>query len=296
MQRVETREFEYFVAVAEELHFGRAADRLGIAQPALSRAIGRLERRIGVQLFERTSRRVGLTAAGAVFLAESRKALTAVDAAVLHTQRNDRPHRLVLAAMPGTGSGLQASVLRAYRGQPGAADVEVVFVRNQVDFVRNGSADLALTCGRGGLDGLEFTEIADEKTFALVPLDHSLAGASAVTIADLARDGLFRPHWPEITLDDCLDKVATGDLIIMAAASATDRIGSAVVAVPVIDAPPTSLVLTWRPDLPAATRDAFVRTARSVAAGPEGRSVPGAELGGAAVDDQLGAGDVAALV
>ncbi|MFF3330673.1 LysR family transcriptional regulator [Streptomyces sp. NPDC002888] len=77
MERLETRELEYFVAVAEELHFGRAAERLGIAQPPLSRAISRLERRMGVQSFERTSRRVDLTAAGAVFLAESRKVLRA---------------------------------------------------------------------------------------------------------------------------------------------------------------------------------------------------------------------------
>lgn len=295
MERVETRELEYFVAVAEELHFGRAADRLGIAQPALSRAIGKLERRIGVQLFERTSRRVGLTAAGAVLLAESRKALTAVDAAVLQAQRTGHPHRLVLAAMPGTWSGLQANVLRAYRRQPGAADVEVVFIRNQLDFVRNGSADLALTCGHDGLDGLSFTEIADERTVALVPRDHPLAGKSAVTTADIARDGLFQAHLPDVTLDDCLDKVAMGELIIMVAASATDRMGSAVVAVPVVDAPPTSLVLAWRPEVPAATRDAFVRTAKSVATGQEGRSGPGAELGGATVDDQLAARDVAAL-
>ncbi|HET6706647.1 LysR family transcriptional regulator, partial [Amycolatopsis sp.] len=127
MERVETRELEYFVAVAEELHFGRAAERLGIAQPPLSRAIGRLERRLGVQLFERTSRRVALTAAGAVFLIESRKALAAVDAAVVRAQRSGRPHRLVVATPPGTGAGLLADVVRAYRRRPGAADVEVVF-------------------------------------------------------------------------------------------------------------------------------------------------------------------------
>src|SRR6266545_2350643 len=80
--RIETRELAYFVAVAETCHFGRAAQRLGIAQPPLSRAIRRLERRLGVVLLERTSRRVALTMAGEVLLAEGRRALDTIDTAV----------------------------------------------------------------------------------------------------------------------------------------------------------------------------------------------------------------------
>jgi DNA-binding transcriptional LysR family regulator len=85
MDQLETRELRYFLAVAEELHIGRAAQRLGMAQPPLSRALQRLERRLGVLLLERTSRGVTLTPAGSVLLAEGRRALDAVDAAARRT-------------------------------------------------------------------------------------------------------------------------------------------------------------------------------------------------------------------
>src|SRR5258706_13370189 len=97
MNRLETRELAYFLAVADELHFGRAATRLGIAQPALSKAIRQLERRLGVTLFERTSRAVALTEAGRVLTREAHIALDAVSAAAHRTQRADtsNPRRIL---------------------------------------------------------------------------------------------------------------------------------------------------------------------------------------------------------
>ncbi|WP_344294977.1 LysR family transcriptional regulator, partial [Streptomyces synnematoformans] len=86
MDTVETRELRYFVAVAEELHFGRAAERLGMAQPPLSRAVQQLERRLGVRLLVRDRRGVALTGAGEMLLHEGRAAVDAATAAVRRTR------------------------------------------------------------------------------------------------------------------------------------------------------------------------------------------------------------------
>src|ERR1700753_4257684 len=107
MDRLETRELAYFLALADELHFGRAAARLGIAQPALSKAVQQLERRLGVVLLERSSRAVALTEAGRVLTREARVALDAVSAAAQRTQRaGARDPRLIPALEPGGDGGL----------------------------------------------------------------------------------------------------------------------------------------------------------------------------------------------
>jgi DNA-binding transcriptional LysR family regulator len=147
---METRELRYFVAVADELHFGRAAQRLGIAQPPLSRAIRQLERRLGVALLERTSRTVALTEAGSVLLREGRAALDAIDAADRRTRRaalvaNGHPG-LVLVTKAGASNELLSKLLEAYAAEPGAVTVDVVLcgIAEQERLLRDGRADVAL--------------------------------------------------------------------------------------------------------------------------------------------------------
>ena len=88
---IELRQLRYFVAVAEELHFGRAAERLHMSQSPLSRAIRELERDLGLVLFLRTTRRVELTPAGRALLERGRRALAEVDLAIDDARRAARP-------------------------------------------------------------------------------------------------------------------------------------------------------------------------------------------------------------
>jgi DNA-binding transcriptional LysR family regulator len=147
---VETRELRYFVAVAEELHFGRAAQRLGIAQPPLSRAISQLERRLGGELLQRNSRGVTLTPAGTVLLHEGRVALDAMRAAEHRTRRAAETAvgeaAITLVAKAGASDELLAKLLHTYGAEPGSVRVDVQLCRpgEQEQLLRSGRADVAL--------------------------------------------------------------------------------------------------------------------------------------------------------
>ena len=263
MDRLETRELAYFVAVAEELHFGKAAERLGIAQPPLSRAISRLERRMGVRLLERTSRRVALTDAGAVFLGESRQLLDSLDAAVRRAQRARQPGRLVMAVRPGSASGLVADLVRP--AEVGSHDV--VFTHDRPAALRDGRADVALLCiGTDDLTGLRTAVLTEEAPYALLPRDHPLARRTVVTVAELAQDAHFDPECPTIGLDEIVDRVVLGRLVTVVGSGAVERIPSEVAAVPVSDLLRTRLALAWPEGASRPAVTAFVRSARAAAA------------------------------
>ena len=106
---VELRQLRYFVAVAEELHFGRAAERLHMSQSPLSRAIRELERELGLVLFVRTTRRVELTPAGSTLLERARRALAEIEAAVDDARRTADPDAGVLGVGYTPFTRLQAT-------------------------------------------------------------------------------------------------------------------------------------------------------------------------------------------
>jgi DNA-binding transcriptional LysR family regulator len=273
MDATETRELRYFVAVAEERHFGRAAERLGIAQPPLSRAIRQLERRLGVTLFDRTSRQVELTSAGEVLLTEGRKALDAVSTATRLAQRAGRP-RLVLAVKPGGDSGLLPEILAEYETCQDAVPVDISFgSRERPAMLRDGRADVGLLYRpRSDLTGLDTEDLLAERQVVLLPAAHPLAGEENLRMADV-RDGPV-PLWPDGDgsglmvqgTGELMHLVALGRLIAVLPESVRDRVPASVACLPVADAIETTLVVAWRRQSRSRQVAAFVRAAIEVAA------------------------------
>ncbi len=265
---METRELRYFVAVADELHFGRAAQRLGIAQPPLSRAIRQLERRLGVALLERTSRTVALTEAGSVLLREGRAALDAIDAADRRTRRatlvaNGHPG-LVLVTKAGASNELLSKLLEAYAAEPGAVTVDVVLcgIAEQERLLRDGRADVALLHRPfDSTTGFDTEDLRTEGQVAVLPAGHPLADRAHLRMADVAAlPGLPTPRWPgpDGNYPDgpglqVRDLAQLHQLISLGRASAVlpescraDLRGD-LAAVPVLDAPPVTTVIAWPP-------------------------------------------------
>ncbi|WP_410571678.1 LysR family transcriptional regulator [Amycolatopsis sp. cmx-4-61] len=183
--------FEAFVAVAEELHFGRAAERLGVSQPTLSRAVGGLERALGVTLFERTTRRVALTPEGEAMLPDARTAVAAAHAA---RRRARRAGGLVVVSKPDGDGGLLPGILAEL-----AEPAELLFATTgdeAADMLRDGRGDVALVAAPFDRTGLDVEQVHAEPRVAAQP-----RGREATTLAEV----LARPAvtWPGV--DERLD-------------------------------------------------------------------------------------------
>jgi DNA-binding transcriptional LysR family regulator len=260
---VETRELRYFVAVAEELNFGRAAQRLGIAQPPLSRTILQLERRLGVTLLERTSRKVSLTEAGSVLFAEGQAILGAVAAAERRTRRaaNVEPH-LVVVVKAGASDELLARLLDAYAAEPGAVRVEVLLCESQQQqrLLREGQADVALLHRPyDSTAGFETEELCTEGQVAILPRAHHLAVRSQLRMEEVATlaelpmarwpnpDGTY-PEGPGIEVHDqtqLLQHIALGRATVTLPESSRAHLREDLVAIPVLDGPTVTTVIAW---------------------------------------------------
>ncbi|SEC53557.1 LysR family transcriptional regulator [Streptomyces melanosporofaciens] len=292
MVELETRELEYFVAVADELHFGRAATRLSIAQPALSKAIRRIETRLGVPLFLRSSRHVELTPAGEALQEHGRHALNAVAAAVRSARRAvDTEAHLRLVLKPGGDAGLLSGILAEYSHQPDARRVDILFSgpADRTDFLLDGRADVGLLyVPFDDLDGLDHETLHAEERVAIVPTAHRLAGLASVRMADL--EGETLPRWkgvpggdgtgPEVAdVVQLLQMIKVSRMIGVLPRSLVEPLPPGLVGVPVSDAPPSRLVLAWNEQDRRPLLATFVAAALRVP--PRMADMVGADVSGA---------------
>jgi DNA-binding transcriptional LysR family regulator len=264
---VELRELRYFVAVAEELNFTRAGERVNIAQQALSRSIRQLEERVGAELVLRTTRRVELTSAGAALLESSRPLLAAVDEAVASARHAAVEERTLTV-------GFVASVTHAQMGEAlrrfGELRPDVTLRIHFGDLIdpagglRGGEVDAAAVHGPFDTTGLELEYLWSDPMGALMAADHPLAAREEVSLAELldqpcfdfpTPDARWRDYWmlaeyrngrpPRIaaqfrTLDALLSVAGAGLGVDMAPSTLLDLVGpdSRVAWRPVPELPP----------------------------------------------------------
>lgn len=200
---VELRQLRYVLAVAEHLHFGRAAAELGIAQPPLSQQIKTLERELGTRLFDRTSRRVALTAAGEAFCAEARRALSYAERAERAASRvgSGESGRLALGFVDSAGYHALPSLVRAF--QQRYPDVELVFkecsTAEQTERLHRGELDAGILrppLAEHDRHLFRAVPLGREPFVAVLPARHPLAGIDPLPLARLADEPfiLFPRH------------------------------------------------------------------------------------------------------
>lgn len=187
---MELRHLRYFVAVAEELHFGRAAERSFVAQPTLSQQIKAFEDEVGARLFDRSRRGVALTDVGAVLLPHARRVLdeaARAEAAVRAAAQGRAGTLRIGYEAPVMRDGLAESV-RAFRADVPDATLDFweAGSREQTDAVREGRADVGLVLLPVDERGVEVRSLGAAPTVVVVPEGHRLAGRETVALAELA--------------------------------------------------------------------------------------------------------------
>jgi DNA-binding transcriptional LysR family regulator len=233
---VDLRKLRYFVAVAEQLHFGRAAEALHIAQPVLSRQIKALEDELKAQLFVRGKRATELTPAGRQLLADAGPLLAGADALHRRVARAARgPDSFTIGFMPGL---IVTEAVRALAGCHPQLTVNVLRTNweDQTEVIHDGRADVSYIRLPVDQSGLQVQALLAEPRVVVLPAGHRLAGKDTITIADLADEHLLQdpgavPEWRDIatemrtrhrrsapvfhTVEEKLEHVAAGHGIVL---------------------------------------------------------------------------------
>lgn len=283
------------MAVAEELHFHRAAERLHISQPPLSQQVRALEDELGVKLLERNRRAVSLTAAGSVFLLEAREILERVDTAAEAARSVARGEagRLALGFVGSAMHGALPGVLRAHRRA--FPRVQLVLTElptaGQLEALLAGRIDAGVLRPPVREAGLAIETIATEPFVVALPEDHLLAGSDEVALAELVAEpfvllppreapglheslahamaragGVPRVVQEAREMQTVVGLVAAGLGVSLVPASVGDDAHRGVAYRPIAgEAPMVELALAWRPDDASPVLAAFLETARAAA-------------------------------
>lgn len=200
MTDLDLRKLRYFLAVADELHFGRAATRLHIAQPVLSRQIVSLENELGLKLFERSKRGTELTPAGALLTEDVRALLNMATAVQRRARVAGRDHeRFTVGFMPGI---IITPAVQRLREQLPDVTIDVVRTTwlDQVDMLLDGRLDVSFVRLPVPTRGLTIVPLFTEPRLAVLPADHPLTAKRTVSLEDLAQINLLQdpdavPEW-----------------------------------------------------------------------------------------------------
>jgi DNA-binding transcriptional LysR family regulator len=294
---VHLRNLRYFVAVAEELHFSRAAERLHVSQPALSKQIRQLERSLGFPLFRRDRRSVELSGAGEVLLPSVRRLLAEWDERFGEAARRAGEEAALLRVgfQTSVAGDLYAEIARCFaRLRPGwRLALRLHGWSDATGGLLHGSADAAfLWLPVPDLERLEHEVLRREPRHVALPVGHRLASRRAVRMADLLEEpfvalppeaGTLRDHWLALdsrgghparigaeaaTPDDAFEAVAAGHgVVLLAEGNAQLYRRPGIVSRRVLDIAPAQLAIAWRRgDRRPAVRD-LVRAALEAARG-----------------------------
>lgn len=289
---LQTRHLRYFVAVAEELSFTRAAQKLHIAQQTLSAQIKQLERTLGVVLLTRTTRSVTLSAAGTAFFEDATATLAAMDVAAERARSMQRTEnqRLVLGFLEGAALMLTDPIISAFRRRhPGVAiEMRQFNYDDPSAGLNDRSVDVAFVRRPLTTCGVDFEHLFTEPLVAMVRDDHRLADRPDVTVADLidepvfgaaCNDPVWNAYWElddhrhgvparvvsrSASLLEEYQKVAAGVGIGVTAACARWIPFPGVTLLPITDVAPSDVSVAWPRANPSTLVRSFVAAARRV--------------------------------
>jgi DNA-binding transcriptional LysR family regulator len=291
---LELRHLRYFVAVAEELNFSRAAERLHMAQPPLSAAIRQLEQELGTELLLRTTREVRLTDAGRTFLEGAHRTLAELDRARIGAQRAAAGEvgQLRVAFSWSARFETLPAIGRSFRSTHPDVSLltEEMWNARMLPALRSGAIDVAVALCPEVAGEFSYQPIRSEPVIALLPQGHPLAGRQTLDLRDLAQERfLFFPRELAPRLYDVMvglcrragfEPVAAGqsfhsgwelqilaemDVTALVPASVAPELPTGIAAVPLAD--PTAQLETaivWRSDDPSPTGIAFREAAQAV--------------------------------